>query len=99
VRLPTNKPSHSRVVSIAVAVIGSVACISFASKTLLPFSHDQLKMVKNDLTHFTPQAWRQIVRPGFFDFVKLGIQPILALRFEKKKNRHPKTTSTVGTQP
>jgi hypothetical protein len=45
-RLPTNKTSHSRVVSMAVAMIGSVACISLTSKTLFPFSHDQLKMVK-----------------------------------------------------
>jgi hypothetical protein len=30
---------------------GSVACISFAFKTLIPFSYDQLKVVKNDFAY------------------------------------------------
>jgi hypothetical protein len=78
VRLPTSNPSPSGVVSMAVAVIGSVACISLASKCIVPFSHDQIKVVKDDFAHFTPQSRRQIVRPGFLDFIKVRLQPILA---------------------
>ncbi len=81
VRLPTNNPSPSGVVSMAVAVIGSVACISFASKSIVPFSHDQIKVVKDDFAHFTPQPRRQIIGPRFLDFVNFRPQPIFAFRF------------------
>ncbi len=61
--------SASCVGSIPVAVIGSVACIILAPKTLLPFSHDQIKAAKNDLTHLPAQAWCKVIRPCLLDLI------------------------------
>jgi ABC-type transport system involved in cytochrome bd biosynthesis fused ATPase/permease subunit len=77
-RLSTNNLSPSGVASMAVAVTGSVACIVLASKNIMPFSHDQLEVVKNYFAHFPPQPRRQIVRPCFLNFINVRSQPILA---------------------
>ena len=64
-KLPTSSPNPSGVASIAAAVTGSVACIFFASKNMVPLSLNQIKVVKDDFTHFSPQPWHQIMKPGF----------------------------------
>src|SRR5208337_3693535 len=78
-RSASTRISASWVVSMAVAVIGSVVCIALSLKTPPPLFGNQIEMVENNLPHLPPQWRRQIVGPRLFDPIDFGIQPEFAL--------------------
>jgi len=79
-RWPTTKTSASGVVSIALAVIGSVVCIASTSELLFPRFHDQIEVIEDDLAHLAAQARGEIVGPRLFDLVKIGPKSVFAFR-------------------
>lgn len=78
--------------------MGSVVCIGPPFKMSCPFFCDQVEMVKDNLANFTPQARREIVRPGLVDFINLGIKPEFALAFSLARMDVQRLVSFVGIE-
>lgn len=59
-----------------VAVIISIPRLTVPSKATVPFFHDEIEMVKDELAN-PPQPRREIERPFFLDLVGVGHEPEL----------------------
>jgi hypothetical protein len=53
--------------------------MALISKAIVPFLHNQVEMVKHDLTDFPPQPRGHGVRPRLLDVQPLDVQPQFAL--------------------
>ena len=98
---------------MAVAKIGFALVGKILSKIFPPSGADLIKMLKNDLPHFTSQPWRKVIFELLSDVKLAWFQPVFALSISfygmymhrlitlvrVKEKRHPCTSRIVGISP